>query len=82
MLCIYKLPPWLHMKRLYIQMPLLIQGPKQPGNDIDVFLEPLVDELLEMWEECVKDVWHEYKKEHITIKAVLIATSNLDLAGR
>jgi len=70
------------MKRLYIQMPLLIQGPKQPGNDIDVFLEPLVDELLEMWEECVKDVWHEYKKEHITIKAVLVATITNLLGAR
>jgi len=63
-------------------MPLLIQGPKQPGNDIDVFLEPLVDELLEMWEECVKDVWHEYKKEHITIKAVLVATITNLLGAR
>jgi hypothetical protein len=27
-------------------MPVLIQGPKQPGNDIDVYLRPLVDELL------------------------------------
>lgn len=44
------------MKRLYIQMPLLIQGPKQPSYDIDVFLEPLVDEPLEMWENDVKDV--------------------------
>ena len=25
---------------------VLIQGPKQPGNDIDVYLRPLVDELL------------------------------------
>jgi hypothetical protein len=29
-------------------MPLLIQGPKQPGNDIDVYLEPLVDDLMIM----------------------------------
>jgi len=27
-LCIYNLPPWLCMKRTYIMMPLLIQGPK------------------------------------------------------
>ena len=30
-------------------MPVLIQGPRQPGNDIDVYLRPLVDELLELW---------------------------------
>jgi hypothetical protein len=45
-LCIYNLPPWLCMKRKFIMMPVLIQGPRQPGNDIDVYLRPLVDELL------------------------------------
>ena len=51
------------MKRSYIQMPLLIQGPRQPGNDIDVFLEPVIDELVEMFKKDVPDVWDEYKKE-------------------
>jgi len=49
-------------------MPLLIQGPKQHGNDSDVFLEPLIDELVEMFQVGVKDVWDEYKKEHVMIK--------------
>ena len=62
-------------------MPLLIQGPKQPGNDIDVLLELVIDELLQMWETGVKDVWDDYKKEHVTVKAVLIATIT-DLPGR
>jgi hypothetical protein len=35
-LCIYNLPPWLCMKRKFIMISVLIQGPKQPGNDIDV----------------------------------------------
>jgi succinate dehydrogenase hydrophobic anchor subunit len=61
------------MKWSYIQMPLLIQGPKQPGNDIDMLLQPVIDELLHMWETGVKDVWDEYKKEQVTIKAILIA---------
>ena len=37
------------MKRKFIMMPVLIQGPRQPGNDIDVYLRPLVDELLQLW---------------------------------
>jgi hypothetical protein len=45
-LCIYNLPPWLCMKRKFIMMPVIIQGPKQPGNGIDVYLWPLVEELL------------------------------------
>jgi hypothetical protein len=32
------------MKQKFIIMPVLIQGPKQPGNDIDVYLRPLVEE--------------------------------------
>jgi hypothetical protein len=48
------------MKQKYIMMPVLIQGLKQPGNDIDVYLRPLVDELLLLWKEGVR-VWDEYK---------------------
>ena len=62
-------------------MPLLTQGPRQPGNDINVFLEPVIDELVDMFERGVKDVWDKYKKEHVTIKVVLIATI-ADLRGR
>ena len=39
-------------------MPLLIQGPKQPENDIDVYLEPLVDDFMTLWNEGVR-VWDE-----------------------
>ena len=62
-------------------MPLLIQGLRQPGNDIDVFLEPVIDELVEMFEKGMPDVWDEYKKKHVTIKGVLIATIT-DLPGQ
>lgn len=30
-------------------MALLIPGPKSPGKDFDVFLQPLVEDLLELW---------------------------------
>jgi hypothetical protein len=45
------------MKRKYIMMPVLIQDPKQPDNDIDVYLRPLVDELLMLWKEEDVRVW-------------------------
>jgi NAD-specific glutamate dehydrogenase len=32
------------MKQKFIMMSVLIQGPKQSGNDIDVYLRPLVEE--------------------------------------
>ena len=58
-LCLYNLPPWLCMKRKFIMM--LIQGPKQPGNDIDVYLRPLVEELLLLWGDEGVRMWDEYK---------------------
>lgn len=43
------LPPWECMDQSNLMMVLLIPGPKSPGKDFDVFLEPLIDELLELW---------------------------------
>ncbi|XP_021847401.1 uncharacterized protein [Spinacia oleracea] len=54
LLVIYNLPPWLCMKSKNIMSSLLIQGPKQPGNDIDVYLAPLIDDLKKMWDEGYK----------------------------
>jgi hypothetical protein len=48
---------WLCMKRKFIMMPVLIQGPKQPGNDIDVYLRPLVEELLLLWSKLGVLLW-------------------------
>jgi hypothetical protein len=45
-LCIYNLPSWLCIKHKFIIMPLLISGPVQVSNDIDVYLQPLIDDLL------------------------------------
>jgi len=33
---------------------ILIQGPKQPGIDIDVFLEPLMADMAKLWNEGVR----------------------------
>ncbi|GKB94841.1 hypothetical protein Tco_0980978 [Tanacetum coccineum] len=41
----YDLPPWLCMKESSFMLTLLISGPKSPGNDIDVYLRPLIDDL-------------------------------------
>ena len=49
----YNLSPWMCMKEPYSLMSLLILGPKGPGNDIDVLLRLLIDELKELWEDEV-----------------------------
>jgi hypothetical protein len=57
-------------------MPMLIQGPKQPGNDIDVYLRPLVKELLQLWQNEGVRVWDEYKQEEFDLRAFLFVTIN------
>ena len=38
------------MKDSYFMMSLLIPGPRSPGNDIDIHLQPLIAELKDLWE--------------------------------
>ena len=37
------------MEQYNLMMGLLISGLECPGKDMDVFLEPLVEELLALW---------------------------------
>lgn len=39
----------MYMKQPYRMLTLLVPGPKGPENDIDVYLQPLVKELQELW---------------------------------
>ena len=48
-LFIYNLSPGLCMKRKYMMLSMMISGPKQPGNDIDVYLKPLDEDLKLLW---------------------------------
>jgi hypothetical protein len=75
-LCIYNLPPWLCMKRKFIMMPVLIQVLRQPSNDIDVYLRPLVDELLQLWANPSIRVWDENKQEEFDLRPLLFITIN------
>jgi len=58
----YNLPPWLCVTQPYLFLSLLIPGPKCLGNDINVFLETLIDELMELWELSV-DTYDASKDE-------------------
>ena len=71
----YNLPPWLCMKRKYMMLTLLISGPKQPGNDIDVYLQPLIHDLKKLW-QGVEGVYDAALGELFTLRAVLFWTIN------
>ncbi|KAL6622684.1 hypothetical protein ACP70R_032563 [Stipagrostis hirtigluma subsp. patula] len=76
---IYNLPGWLCNKKKYIMMCILISGPKQPGNDIDVYLRPLVDDLKKLWITGV-EVYDSYKREYFELHGLLLCTVT-DLPG-
>lgn len=67
----YNLPPSLCMKAEFQMLSLLIPGPKAPSQDIDVFLEPLYDELKQLWDRGVP-AYDMYKKEHFSLRAMLM----------
>ncbi|XP_021775521.1 uncharacterized protein LOC110739374 [Chenopodium quinoa] len=73
MLVTYNLPPSLCMKRRFMFLSLLFQGSKQPGNDIDVYLTPLIDDLIMLWEEGV-EVFNAHRNEKFNLKAMLFCT--------
>ncbi|KAL6315183.1 hypothetical protein AAG906_037415 [Vitis piasezkii] len=37
-----------------LRLAISADGPRQPGNDIDVYLAPLLDDLKMLWEEGVE----------------------------
>ncbi|XP_052115489.1 uncharacterized protein LOC107478330 [Arachis duranensis] len=49
-LTIYNLPPWDCIKQHSMMLSLLIPGPSSPNRNIDIYLQPLIDELKELWE--------------------------------
>jgi hypothetical protein len=71
--------PWQCHKRKFLLHTILIQGPKQPGIDIDVFLEPLIEEMEKFWKHGV-EMWDEYRRETFTLKSIIFVTINVDPA--
>nr|GEV64733.1 hypothetical protein [Tanacetum cinerariifolium] len=49
--------------------------PKQPGNDINVYLHPLIDDMIDLWETGV-EIYDAYKKERFQLFAMIYCTIN------
>ena len=56
-------------------LSLLIFGPQQPGNDIDVYLASLIEDLQTLWVVGV-EAYDAYMKEFFNLRAVLLWTIN------
>ena len=49
----YNLPPEICMKDPYLFLTCIILGPNNPKAKIDVYLQPLIDELNGLWCDSV-----------------------------
>jgi hypothetical protein len=50
MLLNYNIPPWLITKKFFIMLAMLIPGKQSVTSEVfDVYLEPLVEELTQLW---------------------------------
>jgi len=74
-LIIYNLPSYLCQKRKYLLLTILISGPTQPGVGVDVFLEPLMQDMQTLWEVDV-DMIYAFRKETFTLRALIIVIIN------
>ncbi|XP_048426453.1 uncharacterized protein LOC125470830 [Pyrus x bretschneideri] len=72
---VYNLPPWMCMKQPYIMMSLLIPGKKSPGDAIDVFLQPFIDDLRHLWTTGLQ-TYDTHRQETFIIRAALLWTIN------
>jgi len=75
LLIIYNLSYWLCMKKKYIMLSMMISGPRQPGNDIDVYPSPLIEDLRLLWDEGI-EVFNAYEKVNFNLRVLLLCTIN------
>ncbi|WCJ37986.1 hypothetical protein M5689_019073 [Euphorbia peplus] len=57
----YNMSPWSCMKRSSFILSMIIPGEKGPGNSIGTYLQPLVEELKQLWEgvQANEDIYVE-----------------------
>ena len=70
MLIPYNLPPWLCMKSTSFILSMIIPGEKGSGNNIDVYLQPLVHELKQLWNGI--GAYDAFAQEHFTLQVALM----------
>ena len=75
MLVPYNLPPWLYMKRSSLILSLVISSPTSPGIAMDVYLQPLVEKLGELWDVGV-EAYNASSKNVFQLCATLMWTVN------
>ena len=76
MLLNYNIPPWLSTNFFFIMLVLLIPGKQYVTSEFfDVYLEPLVEELVQLWKGVAAyDVLKDHSFRAFKLRAVLLWT--------
>ena len=70
----YNLPPWLAMKKGHILLAMIVPG-KYKTKNMDVYLQPLMDELLELWSGIhVYDMSKKFGRRDTFVRGILMWT--------
>ena len=75
----YNLPPWMCMKQTFFMLSLFIPGLIILGNDINIYLQPLIDELNGLWEVGV-ETYDASINQNFCMHAAILWTINDFLA--
>ncbi|XP_010462917.1 PREDICTED: uncharacterized protein LOC104743549 [Camelina sativa] len=69
----YNLPPGMCMNMEYFFLTILNSGPNHPRASLDIFLQPLIEELKELWSTVV-DAYDVSLNQNFNLKVVLMWT--------
>ncbi|XP_037451250.1 uncharacterized protein LOC119321825 isoform X3 [Triticum dicoccoides] len=64
------LPPGILLKPEYIFLSLVIPGPEHPGKKLSALMQPLADELMQLWDGV--ETWDAYHKVNFPMKAAFL----------
>ncbi|KAG8498727.1 hypothetical protein CXB51_005091 [Gossypium anomalum] len=59
---------------IFFDISMIIPGEKGPGNDIDIYLQPLIEELKQLW--LGVETYDVLRKENFYLRAALLWTIN------
>jgi hypothetical protein len=66
----YNLPPSLCIKDEYVFLTLIIPGPDNPDKRLNMFMQPLIDELHELWNEV--RIYDSSRKKYFNMRVVFL----------
>ncbi|XP_058003717.1 uncharacterized protein LOC131180116 [Hevea brasiliensis] len=69
----YNLPPGMCMKEPYLFLSIIVSGPQNPKHRLDVYLQPLIVELTQLWHVGVQ-TYDASKKQNFQMYAALMWT--------